>query len=136
MNAAPRDRDLLLQIVRLERPWTDARLVGVTVTRESTGFRADFARDTAVVVGLDELARGLREYQANPRELRGWAFTVLAMANFEPQEHPAFDVLMDALHDASFGQPLSDEARAAIEQLTGSEQGGRTDALEHRARSG
>lgn len=114
MRSALQDRQRILQIVRGERPWADVRSIGMTVTLEPTGYVADVppGLDDATA-GATDVARGLLRHLAQPRELRAWAFVVLTSPiNLALEDNPAGETLLDALHAASFGEPVSEEAVA------------------------
>lgn len=111
------DSAILLQIARMERPWGDVRLAGMGVVLTEQGYAATPARPLAAVATLADLARGLLRYETDREQYRGWAFVMLIVMDFTPEDHPDYDTLLDALHDASFGEPLGEEAIAAARRL-------------------
>lgn len=115
------DGAILLGILRGERPWRDTYLLGMGVEREPDGLlRATFSRDVHLEVPLLELARGLLQPRADPEDAQAWAFVVAALTSpIESDEHPAHDVVIDALWGMGLGEPMREEWREALGRFVG-----------------
>jgi hypothetical protein len=98
--------EVIRQVIRGERPWTDLRSLGMDL-RPETGEARDLP-PTDVKVDIHDLASGFVAQWHDPAALRAWAFTLQAVdADFEPVEgHPSGEAVLDALWKASFGEPL------------------------------
>jgi hypothetical protein len=120
MNPGREDsQEILRQVVRGERPWTDLGVVGIHVRREGDRHILENPQHISACVGVQDLARGFRTYLPDVHALREWAFLVEAMDVDlgEVECHPEGETLLEALWDASFGEPVSTKALRAIEQL-------------------
>src|SRR5579884_1384252 len=123
-NAA--DNEIVLEVVRGQRPWTDLGSLGIIITFEGQRTRVQNPTGIVVVAGPADIAQGLLAYRGRPRELRTWARVILAGIPFLDlalEEEPVGDILLDALHNADYGEPISEEAFTVAERLV--EQGGR-----------
>ena len=109
---------IIQQVVRGERPWTDLVSLGMEAQpRESQcRFPATFPSDTPVSVY--DLAKGLLTYLLDTPRLREWAFIIEAMpADIEVANHPACELVLDALWRASFGESISEDQIAVLKAL-------------------
>jgi hypothetical protein len=113
------DEAIVRGILRCERPWRDVALLGIGVEREPDGLlRANFARDVHLVVPLRELAAGVLQPPPSRDDAQVWAFVVAALTSpSESDEHPAYEVVMDALWEMSFGEALRPELRETLERF-------------------
>jgi hypothetical protein len=79
----------------------------------------------SATVAIPDVAKGFLAYQADPQELRGWAVVVESLdVDLDPESHPAGEVVLGALWDASFGNPISPDVMQTIEQLAHQNGGG------------
>jgi hypothetical protein len=111
-------RQIIREVVRGERPWTDLRPLGMAArpAEGRGGFSPTFPGDTWIDVF--DIARGLRASLGDPRRLREWAFVVEALpGEFAVEAHPASETVMDAVWSASFGEPLTEDQLRLIETL-------------------
>jgi len=101
-----------------ERPWTDLVPLGMETRPQKSEcrFLPSFPGETCISV--HDLAKGLSTYLDDARTLREWAFIIEAMpAEFEVDNHPAGEMVLDALWRASFGEPLREDQIAVIKAL-------------------
>ena len=115
MTGSPTPDQIVREVVRGERPWTDLRRVGMRmqVARNERGWYtwADEPADKPdVTVALADVAIGLLKTWNDLEEQRAWAF-VLTGGTFwtipEGSDEAVKDALLDALWDVSFGdEPL------------------------------
>lgn len=119
------DREVLLQVVRGQRPWTDLRKIGIDISVKGNRCTFHSPRPIAATADVHDLAKGFIAHRNNALALREWAFVVEAAdMDLDVENHPAGETVLHALWDASFGNPISDEAQRTIEQLA-SENGSR-----------
>jgi hypothetical protein len=110
--------ELVRQVVRGERPWTDLRSLGMKL-RPEEGYAADVP-PLDVKVDIKDLARGFIAHLKAPRALREWAFVMEALpTEFDAERHPSGEAVMDALWSASFGEPLDDAQVELLKNLAG-----------------
>ncbi len=110
--------ELVRRVVRGERPWTDLRSLGMQL-RPDEGYAADVPPLDAKV-NLQDLARGFIVHLQAPHTLREWAFVMEALpTDFEADQHPSGEAVMDALWSASFGEPLSNVQVELLKTLAG-----------------
>jgi NAD(P)H-hydrate repair Nnr-like enzyme with NAD(P)H-hydrate epimerase domain len=97
----------------------------MTVERGPDGWlRADFSRDVHLDVTLRELANGLLHSPPGHADAQAWAFVVYALISpIESDEHPSFDLVIDALWEMSFGEAMRPELREALERIVASSGG-------------
>lgn len=112
--------DIVIQVVRGERPWNALQEVGIDIAFQSGRCFIDNTAHVEATAQAHDVAQGLIAYQDNPSALRTWAWILLAGSPFLElalEQHHAGEVLLEALWDASFGQPLSEYAKAVSAQL-------------------
>ena len=57
-------------------------------------------------------------YRQDPRALREWGFIMEALdVDLDVEQHPAGDLVLNALWDASFGNPIEADVWQTIEDL-------------------
>jgi hypothetical protein len=122
-------KDLILKVVRGERPLADLRAAGVTLRFrdiDEEGKSREIVvkphHDPALVVAPTavDLAKGLLCYQDRPQDLKNWGSFVLGadLIDLEPLESdPQGDFFLDGVWDASFEGHLSERAVQAAERL-------------------
>jgi hypothetical protein len=113
-------------VVRGERPWTDLGPLGMRggPTEGRCEFDASFPAGTRV--GIRDLARGFLSHLPDVGQLTEWAFVMEAMPYdlTDAEDHPTGQMLLDALWNASFGNPLSETEIGVISNLTNESAGG------------
>jgi hypothetical protein len=107
------------EVARGERPWSDLRSFGMDLSP-----RAGHAYNlppTSVRVTVHDVASGFVSCLHDPTALREWAFVMETVpADFEAVEaHPEGEVVLGALWNASFGEPLSEAEIEVIHTLVG-----------------
>src|SRR5437879_2569194 len=102
------DKEVVRQVVRGQRPWTDLRTIGIDVQLEGDRCTFQNPRDIEARVDIHDLAKGFLAHLHDARNLREWAF-VLEASDLEMclEDHPAGETLLNALWSASFGEPIS-----------------------------
>ncbi len=119
------DQEVVREIVRGERPWTDLREVGIEIKIEDDVCTLENPRNMLVSAEVADLARGLLQGLPDPEQLRLWAF-MLEAEDFldwgDGERHPAWETLWDAVWKASFGEPISREAIQTAKELAGGTQ--------------
>ena len=113
-------QELIRQVVRGEKPWTDLRTVGIDVRLDGGRCAIDNPGHLTASADVQDLACGLLAYLPDPSALRTWAF-ILEAESFvdwgDAERHPAWETLWDALWSASFGDPVPEEAIRTAEEL-------------------
>ncbi|HEX7124740.1 MAG TPA: hypothetical protein VF406_03050 [Thermodesulfobacteriota bacterium] len=110
---------IVLAVLRGERPLEDLRQAGVGLTIEGPMVLVD-PNDVRVAPTTADVARGLLAYEGRGDDRRRWAFAMVAgdFLDLDPlTADPDGGLLLSALWDASFGDPLPDDARAAARRL-------------------
>jgi hypothetical protein len=75
-------------------------------------------------VSIYDIVRGFLTHLGDASKLREWAFVVEAVPfDFDVESHPAWEAVLNALWDASFGEPLGEDQLAVLKEL-GEEQSG------------
>jgi hypothetical protein len=121
--------DTILQVVRGERPWTDLRAIGIDIDvwLESTGYRSHFEnpQQHEATANVHDLAQGFITHRHDPCALREWAFVMETVdVDLDAEQHPAGDRMLEALWDASFGNPIGAEVWQTIEELARTDEDG------------
>ncbi len=120
-------RDVILKIIRGERPLVDLKAAGVSLRVRKLGQRNQEIEvnphyDVSLVVlpSAVDLAKGLLSYQGRPNDLKDWGSFVLGadLIQLEALESdPDGDVILNAVWDAGFEGRLSDEGTQAARRL-------------------
>jgi hypothetical protein len=115
---AEADKELVRQVVRGERPWTDLRTIGIDVQLAGNHCIFQNPRNIEVCADIHDLAKGFLAHLHDARQLREWAF-VLEASDVELgwEDHPAGETLLNALWSASFGEPIGTDVIKTLEQL-------------------
>jgi hypothetical protein len=121
MTATALDRETVLRFVHGERPWTDLRALGIEIRLDDESYDEENPRQVDVAVQPADLARGFMAHELASGELRQWARVVLhaSFVDFDADEGPDRETLLNALWDAAFNQPLPKDAVRVIERLAG-----------------
>ena len=118
---------IVLEFVRGERPWTDLAEAGMTITVDDKTYSIENPCHIEARASAEDIAAGLLAYRSRPDFLREWARMVMAGSLFVEfafeDDHPAADILLGALWDASFGVPVSELAWNTAEELLHDEVG-------------
>jgi hypothetical protein len=128
MNAPPlpEEKEVILRVVRGERPWTDLGKLGIDVRIEGDRCTIRNPRGIEATADIQDLASGLLAHQGDPRALRSWAFVVEAGSPFldlDVEGDPAGEILLDALWKAGFGEPIPKQAVQTAERLVANRAG-------------
>jgi hypothetical protein len=118
MTTPPRSvEEAIRQVARGERHWAELRSFGLDFDPEAG--RADRLPPIDARVTVHDLASGFVSCLHDSRALREWAFVMEAVpADFEAVEaHPEGEVVLGALWNASFGEPLSEAELEVIRAL-------------------
>jgi len=105
--------DLLLSVVRGEQDPSLLAEIGVNLEGEPGSYRvACPAGLPVVVVAMVDLAEGFLHHWALGTSLPEWSAYVLSADCFDfPEDRSETDdLLIEAMHDAAFGDPVSGEA--------------------------
>ena len=119
MSAATHEEQTaILNVVRGSRPWKDLSAFGVVMRLDGDRCTLDNPRHITATVSPADLAQGFARLHHDPTALREWAFLVEAMdVDLAMDEHPAGEMLLEALWDASFGNPIHPKQLDAILQI-------------------
>lgn len=122
-------RELLLEVIRGERPLVDLKASGVSVRFRKLDQRSreidvkpHYDALLVVVPTSVDLAKGLLAYQGRPQELKNWGSFVLGadLVELEPLESdPDGEVILTAVWDAGFDGRLSHEGIQTARRLVG-----------------
>ena len=75
-------------------------------------------RKLPLTADIHDLASGFLANRNNPQGLREWAmFIQAADVDLEVEDHPDGDVVLDAIWDAAFVNPIKPEAMKILEKL-------------------
>jgi hypothetical protein len=109
--------EAIQQVARGERPWADLRAFGLVLQPDAG--RADNLPPTEAAITAHDLASGFLAYLDDPTALREWAFVMEAVPadTAAIEAHPDGEVVLGALWNASFGQPLSNAEIEVIKAL-------------------
>src|SRR3954454_9285631 len=105
----PSDPQIVLQVVRGERPPGDLALAGIAVTslRTEAGLahRVDNPRGVDASAGPADVAAGLLHYGDHPEGRQAWAIALLSGDFLDlglPEGDPRSDAVLGGLWDAGF----------------------------------
>ena len=120
MESQTPEAELILEVVRGERSWCALASLGIAVVMRDGTYEVTNPRRWRAVAGAADVAYGLVRHQGQPEALRRWASVLLSGATFLElalDDHLAGDLLLSALWDASFGDPLVGEVLHVVEQV-------------------
>ena len=116
------DSELVHQVVRGERPWSDLTGVGVEIHSDGHGYEVKYSGDMFVIPEIADLARGFRSYEGRTEDLRAWASILLAGSAFLDlgalESREAGDALIEGLWDASEEGDVTDRTKKVIHRFT------------------
>jgi hypothetical protein len=113
------DAEQLRRIVRGEQPLTDLSSLAMSVHLEDNRCTVENPRRIAVSVSIHDLAHGLLTYLHDARALREWAmFLHAADLDLAVEDHSSGELVLNALWDAAFMNPIADSVVNALEQLS------------------
>jgi hypothetical protein len=122
--ATHEEQEALLEVVRGSRPWTDLAAFGVAVRLDDGRRTLTNPRRLTTTASARDLAQGFAKLRHDPAALREWAFVVEAMdVELAVEGDPAGEMLLEALWDASFGNPIDSKRIDAIVRMV-EEEGG------------
>ncbi len=113
-------QEVIRQVVRGERPWTDLRTAGIDIQLDGAHCHMGNPNDVAADGDVYDLARGLLANLPDPAALRTWAFVLQAESFLnwgDAEHHPAWETLWDAVWRASFGDQVPATAIQTAEEL-------------------
>jgi hypothetical protein len=114
------DQEIIRQMVRGEIPWTQLKVIGISVALEDGRCHIENPKGIVAKADVHDLAKGLLSYLQHPGKLREWAYLMEAgstILDLDVEDHPAGEPLMQALWKASFGEPISEDEKKMAEQL-------------------
>jgi hypothetical protein len=113
------EQETLRQIVRGERPLGDLKLLGIHWQLEGNSCHVDNPRHITISVDIHDLARGLLYYLSQRNALREWALFIYAAddLDLDVEKHPQGEVVLDALWDASFSNPVDATVIETLKKL-------------------
>src|SRR5207253_11413010 len=98
--------------------WTDLRMIGIDVQLQGNRCTFQNPREIDVSADIHDVAKGFLAHLQDARGLREWAFVLEASdVELRPEDHPAGEILLNALWSASFGEPISADVIKTLEQL-------------------
>ena len=101
------EADTLAKVVRGESPLEALHTIGMKCHLEDNRCWVDNPRAIAISADALDLARGLLAYHADPILLRRWAmFIEAADVEITADAHPLGEIVLNALWDAAFLNPL------------------------------
>ncbi|HYV35685.1 MAG TPA: hypothetical protein VE988_08270 [Gemmataceae bacterium] len=109
----------LREVLRGERPLNDLNDIGmcfhIEQTADGTRCWVDNPQQITVIASLADLAHGLLALLHDPSALREWALFVNASdVDFDPEGQTAGEALLEAIHDASFGNRIESRVLAEV----------------------
>jgi len=117
-TATHEEQEAILEVVRGSRPWKDLGAFGVAIRLDGSRCSVDNPRHITATASVQDLARGFARFLHDARALREWAFVVEAMdVDLAVEGRPGGETLLDALWDASLGNPIDPKKIEAILQL-------------------
>ncbi len=121
--ATHEEQEAILEVVRGSRPWRDLAALGVVVRLEDGRRTLMNPRGVTATVRFRDLARGFASLH-HAAALREWAFVVEALdVDWEGEGRPGGEWLLEALWDASFGNPIDATRIDAIVRMAKEENG-------------
>lgn len=113
-------QELIRQVVRGEKPWTDLHGIGIQVQLHGPRCTIDNPGKVRASADVLDLASGLLAHQHDVGELRTWAFLMEAegFVDWEAAEQdPQWEDLWDGLWAVSFGNPIPEQALKAAHEI-------------------
>lgn len=116
------DQQVVLDFVQGRRSWRDLEFVGVTVSFMDDGCDCDGQGTIVVAPSAPDIALGLLQKMREPAPaLQRWASVVLAASAVIDLKHlgevPDGELLLEAVWEASAGQPIDDASVKFAESL-------------------
>jgi hypothetical protein len=111
---------LLRQVVRGERPIADLQQLDVRITHNGNVTTIENPRGLVLLATADDVASGVLRYENHPKELREWAWLLLAadtIYDLDLEGDQEGETLLNAVWDLSFGKELSSMAAAAARRI-------------------
>jgi hypothetical protein len=106
------------QVIRGDRPWTDLRTIGMSIKLDGDSWTFENPPGISATIDVQDVARGFLTHLSNPIALREWAFVVEALdLDLDVENQPQAETLLNAVWDASFGNPVPADVIRTIEQL-------------------
>lgn len=108
---------LVRAVGRGEAPVSDLSALGIIVAGDPPALSITVPPDVPLVVTLADLSTGLLAEWARGTDLAVWAFVVRELVNVAEENSQAWDLLMNALWSAAFGEDVSEEALSLARSL-------------------
>ncbi len=119
--AASRATQLVREVVRGERHWSDLRTIGVDIEEGEGQWLIAYAGDVCSTPDLSDVAAGLAAYRTRAQDLKAWAHIILGASAFLDfsgiESTPTGELLVEALWDAADSGEVSDASEAVVSQL-------------------
>lgn len=113
--------ELIREVVRGERHWSDLRLIGVEIDQREGDWSITYAGDVCSTPDLSDVAMGFDRFRTSTEELQSWAHVLLggsAFLDFSGMEStPSGEVLVEALWDAAESGVVSAAAAVVISRF-------------------
>jgi hypothetical protein len=120
---------ILLEVVRGHKPWTVLQRHGLNVSYYDGSWEFGVESDPPLLVSPSDISEGLLGLSSRPREQREWASFILAASSLLDLEYvQACDLLLEALWEATFGEPVQQSAYDLARSLI---RGGRETVIKH-----
>lgn len=117
------ETDALRRFVRGESEWQVLLSLGASVDLDADGLSLEEPADAPVYEpSVQDVAAGLLAHWAIGTSLRDWARLILATGMVDLvslEDHPAGEVLLNALWDAAGGSDVSEAAVEAAREVVG-----------------
>jgi hypothetical protein len=113
--------ELILQVVRGERPCDDLSQLGIKIERIDDAWHFTSPPLEPVKLDISDVANGLLKYKGQSDALKKWARLLLCGSGFidfsKCEEHTDWEILLNALWDAMDSGTYSDDAFNLAEEL-------------------
>ena len=116
----PEPSELIRQCVRGLRPWDALAAIGIAI--EQSGERVVYSNPNGHVVAVfpEDVAEGLTRLHGDSTRLQEWAEILLGGSSFVElrlENHSYGEALLEALWEASAGEPVRQSAVLAAREL-------------------
>ena len=115
--------ELVREIVRGERLWSDLRLIGVEIEATERELRISYPGTAMSLPDMVDLAHGFAAYSARPTDLQQWALVLLCGSAFLDlsglESTAAGEALLEGLWDAADSGEIALATQRVVDRLTG-----------------
>jgi hypothetical protein len=103
---------ILLEVVRGHKPWSILPQHGFRVSYYDGRWEFGVNSESPLRVSRSDISEGLLGLLARPNHLRDWASFILSGSSLvDLEDVEDYDLLLEALWDASFGEQVKQSAR-------------------------